>query len=76
MFYYFVLPILPFLYIKSKKIHITFHGWEGDFPPKRKVIQLRWISEILTKQSIAIGDFIPKWYGAYHSRFKNNKGFG
>ena len=62
LFFYLVLPILPILFLKSKKIHITYHGWEGNYPPKRKVILLRWISEVLTKRSLAIGDFIPKWY--------------
>lgn len=74
MFYYLVLPILPILYLKSKKIHITYHGWEGVYPPKRKVILLRWISELLTKRSIVIGDFIPKWYKMIKSPVVNYGG--
>lgn len=62
MFYYIILPILPLLKLKGIKIHITFHGWEGVFPPKRKAIFFRWIAELCTNKSIAIGEFIPKWY--------------
>jgi len=45
-----------------KKVFITFHGWEGDYPPKRSVILLRKIAEFLTNGNICIGGFIEKWY--------------
>lgn len=46
-----------------KKVYITFHGWEGDMPPKRKIIKIRKIVEKLTYGNISIGHFIEKWYG-------------
>ena len=62
MFYYIVLPILPLLKLNNVKVHVTFHGWEGVFPPMRKAIYYRWIVELFTNRSIVIGEFIPKWY--------------
>jgi len=46
----------------SKKMFITFHGWEGDFPPNKLIVILRKISEKLTRGNICIGSFIEKWY--------------
>lgn len=62
LFYYLVLPILPLLWICRVRVHITFHGWEGDFPPKRKVILLRNFADNITRKSIIVGEFIYKWY--------------
>ncbi|MDD7792754.1 glycosyltransferase family 4 protein [Clostridium sp. 'White wine YQ'] len=59
-FWYWFLPfrfILPF-----KKVFITFHGWEGIFPPERKVVKIRKKVEKLTSGNICVGDFITKWY--------------
>jgi len=49
--------IFPF-----KKIFITYHGWEGDYPPKKHIIFLRKIAEYLTRGNICVGQFIEKWY--------------
>lgn len=49
--------IFPF-----KKIFITYHGWEGDYPPKKHIKFLRKIAEYLTRGNICIGQFIEKWY--------------
>ena len=61
--YYF----LPFVYIfktmLKKRIYITFHGWEGIFPPPPDIIKKRALCESLAAGNICIGDFIPKWYG-------------
>jgi glycosyltransferase involved in cell wall biosynthesis len=46
-----------------KKIYITFHGWEGVFPPHRKIIRRRRICEKRADGNICIGHFICKWYG-------------
>ncbi|SHI74561.1 glycosyltransferase family 4 protein [Clostridium intestinale] len=59
-FWYWYLPfrfILPF-----KKVFVTFHGWEGVFPPDKKVINIRKKVEKLAYGNICIGDFITKWY--------------
>lgn len=55
---------LPFRFIFPKKrVFITFHGYETVFPPDRKAILIRKISEILSFGNICVGDFIKKWYG-------------
>lgn len=53
---------LKFLFIK-KPVYITFHGYETKFPPSKKAIIIRKISEKLTWGNICIGDYIRKWYG-------------
>lgn len=53
--------ILKFLF--RKKLYITFHGWEGIFPPRKSVIFKRRLIEKLTESSMSIGHFISKWYG-------------
>jgi len=58
----FIFPIYPILKL-FKKIYITFHGYEGDIPPKKSVVLRRKLVEKLTYKNICIGDFIPKWYG-------------
>lgn len=46
-----------------KKVFVTFHGWEGKFPPDIKTKVLRKLTEKLTWGNICIGKFIEKWYG-------------
>ena len=46
-----------------KNIYITFHGWEGIFPPKTKVKIVRKILAKLSNGTIQVGSFITKWYG-------------
>lgn len=52
-----------FLY-PSKRIFITYHGYEGSRPPKRNAIVQRKIGEWLSQGTICIGDFMHKWYYA------------
>ncbi len=53
----------PILRCVGKQIHITFHGWEGRFPPSQTVkIKRRFISAIVDS-SMAIGHYISTWYG-------------
>ena len=60
----FVFRYLPFLFIfPSKRVFITFHGFEGKQPIPQNIKTLRKISEKLTKGNICIGEFILKWYG-------------
>lgn len=55
---------LPFRFLyPSKKVYITFHGWEGKFPPTAWSIFNKRIANKLTKGSIAVGKYIEKWYG-------------
>ncbi len=55
---------LPFRFLfPKKKVFITFHGWEGRFPPSFKAKLIRKISEKLAFGNICVGDFIKKWYG-------------
>ncbi len=53
---------LPFIFLK-KKVYTTFHGYETIYPPHRKAIQIRKLSELLSRGNICIGAFIEKWYG-------------
>lgn len=55
---------LPFrLLFPFKKVFITFHGYETDFPPKPSAISQRRLAVLLTQGNICVGDFIQKWYG-------------
>lgn len=51
-----------FLYL-HKKVFTTFHGYEGKYPPSKKAILVRRISEKLASGNICVGAFIKKWYG-------------
>lgn len=62
-FYSYGVFMYPVLKLFSKKIYITFHGWEGDIPPRKSVIIKRRIAQKLTNANICIGHFIQKWYG-------------
>ncbi len=55
---------LPFrVLFPKKKVYITFHGWEGKFPPSAWSIFNKRIANKLTNGSIAVGKYIEKWYG-------------
>ena len=55
---------LPFRFLYSMKpIFTTFHGYEAKFPPSKKAILVRKISEKLSRGNICVGDYIRKWYG-------------
>jgi len=51
-----------FLYL-SKKVFITFHGYEGNKIPGFKSKLMHKIAEKLSKGNICVGDFLKKWYG-------------
>lgn len=55
---------LPFRFLyPTKKVYITFHGWEGKWPiPTWNIINKR-IANYLCNGSIAVGKYIEKWYG-------------
>ncbi|MBI4999691.1 glycosyltransferase, partial [Candidatus Gottesmanbacteria bacterium] len=53
----------PFRFLYPRKpFFITFHGYE-QYPPSKKAILIRKISEKLVLGNICVGDYIPKWYG-------------
>lgn len=50
-------------WIRKPRRFVTFHGWEGIFPPAPETIRVRARVEHGTRGNLCIGDFIPKWYG-------------
>ena len=54
---------LPFRFLYfNKPVYTTFHGYETKFPPSKKAIFVRRISEKLSWGNICVGDYIKKWY--------------
>ena len=53
---------LRFIYPR-KFVLIVFHGYETVFPPFRKAIWIRRVSNSLSQRSIHVGNYIAKWYG-------------
>ena len=58
-----ILPILPLLKLMNIPVYITFHGWEGIYPPPKKIIFKRKVVNFLASGNICVGHFIEKWYG-------------
>ena len=55
---------IPFRFLyPNKPIYTTFHGYETKFPPSKKAIFIRKVSERLSWGNICVGDYIKKWYG-------------
>ena len=53
----------PFRFLFPKKpFYLTFHGYE-QYPPTKRAILIRKISEKISFANICVGDYIPKWYG-------------
>ena len=57
-FFTFVVRLLT-----RQKQFITFHGWEGVFPPKNRTKLIRRLIARLSNGSIHVGSYIAKWYG-------------
>lgn len=53
---------LPLRFTLNKPIYTTFHGWEGTYPIPIKSIIWRQLAHRLSRGTIAVGDFITKWY--------------
>ena len=51
-----------FNFFLKKPLYITYHGWEGIFPPENKEIHKRANSSKICNANLCIGDFIGKWY--------------
>ncbi len=58
--FYWFMPF-KFFYLR-KPVYTTFHGYEGKYPPAKKAIVIRKISEIFSWGNICVGDYIKKWY--------------
>ena len=59
---YAMLPIVRLLGLLPRT-YVTFHGWEGVCPVRPEAIATRQKVANRLRGNIAIGDFIPKWYG-------------
>jgi len=54
----------PFKFLWPKKpVYTTFHGWEGIYPVPIKNILMHRLAEKLSCGSLAVGDYLTKWYG-------------
>lgn len=60
-----IYPVVPLLKVCGllKRTYLTFHGWEGVFPPAASMIEKRQAIAKTVRGNIAIGDFIQEWYG-------------
>lgn len=55
----------PFRFLFPKKhVYTTFHGYEGANEPRFSAVLSRKLSEILSRKTICIGDWMRKWYHA------------
>lgn len=55
---------LPFRILFPKKVvYTTFHGWEGEYPIPGKNVFLKKIASGLSDKTIAVGEYIEKYYG-------------
>jgi len=48
---------------QAKPNLVVFHGWEGVFPPDPTVVKRRQEIALAARATVAVGAFIPKWYG-------------
>jgi len=54
---------LPFrFFYLTKKIFITFHGYEGNDIPNKRSVLMHKIAEKFSLGNICIGEFLRKWY--------------
>ena len=61
--FWWLLPLVPLLILKQKRIYITFHGYQGDKLPSKKQIWWRRLAVFFTQGNFCIGGFHHKWYG-------------
>jgi glycosyltransferase involved in cell wall biosynthesis len=62
-FWDFGIWLYPLFKLFRKKVFLTFHGYEGDIPPRPSVVLKRKICQKLVDANICVGHFIEKWYG-------------
>lgn len=46
-----------------RPVFITFHGWEGVYPPSKSAIIQKKFASLLCSGSIGVGEYLEKWYG-------------
>jgi glycosyltransferase involved in cell wall biosynthesis len=58
-------PFLPYLRGLGllDRTYVTFHGWEGVYPPEAVVRRQRAACAAAAAGTMIVGDFITKWYG-------------
>ncbi len=54
-----ILPVLPIIF---RKLYITFHGWETDWPIPTKNKAIRWILSKISRGTVHVGDWIQEFY--------------
>lgn len=57
------LPIILLRRLLGKRTYITFHGWEGEIPPKRRIVLIKSFLNKICDGSIIVGEYLKKWYG-------------
>ena len=66
-FYYLVLVQYLFDWTMFRRTFLTFHGWEGVFPPKKSVVFFKRVVSNLVADYLLIGNYIAKWYKLKHT---------
>ncbi len=61
--FWWLLPLLPLLIYKRKKIFMTFHGYQGTELPLKWHRRWRQIATFFTRGNLCIGGFHQRWYG-------------
>ncbi len=54
--------ILPIYKLVRKKVFITYHGWETEYPVRFNAKLQRYVSSKLSRGSIHVGSWIQKFY--------------
>ncbi len=50
------------------RLFVTFHGWEGKWPPTKSAVWQKRLAARLSDGTIGVGDFYEKWYGVKTDR--------
>lgn len=61
--------LLPLrLLLPRKKMILTMHGWEGEYPVPKTNIWLKKVSAALADKVVAVGAYVNKYYGVKADR--------
>lgn len=66
--WFWILPIYPWLWLRGKRLFITFHGYEGEQNPTPKARFWHQVAARFSWGNICIGGFHEKWYGVTPSQ--------
>ena len=60
----------PFAIINKGQalVSVTFHGWEGVYPPSLSAVAQKRLAKFLSDGTIGVGSFFKKWYGVETDR--------